>query len=114
MHELGIAQGILTSAIAAAQDAGGTKINGVNITIGALTEVMEDSLQFAWDAIRADTIAEAAELNVTVLTAWSRCALCGHEWEHGRYDGAQCPSCEQYLVSLVRGREMRIDTIDID
>ena len=114
MHELGIAQGILTSAITAANDAGATKINSVNVTVGVLTEVMEDSLHFAWEAIRVETMAEDASLNVTMLTATSRCALCGHEWEHGRYDGAQCPSCDQYLVSLVSGRELKIDSIDID
>lgn len=114
MHELGIAQGILSSAITAAEGAGATRINSVNVTIGVLTEVMEDSLQFAWEAIRAETMAADAELSVTMLAASSRCALCGHEWEHGRYDGAQCPTCGQYLVSLVRGREMKIDTIDID
>lgn len=114
MHELGIAQGILDSAISAAEGADAVRINVVNVTIGELTEVMEDSLQFAWEAIRVETIAEDATLNVTMLTARTRCAVCGHEWEHGRYDGAQCPSCSGYIVSLVRGRELKIDSIDID
>lgn len=114
MHELGIAQGILTSAITAAEDADAFRINIVEVSIGELTEVMEDALQFAWEAIRGGTIAEGATLEVTMLTAESQCALCGHRWEHGRYDGAQCPSCSGYIVSLIRGRELKIDSIDID
>lgn len=114
MHELGIAQGILSSAIKGTEDAGGTKINIVTVSVGELTEIMEDALQFAWEAIREGTIAEDATLEVTMLTAESRCAVCGHTWEHGRYDGAQCPNCSGYIVSLLRGRELKIDTIDID
>lgn len=114
MHELGIAQGILAAATKAAKDAGATRINVVDVTIGELSEVMEDSLQFAWEAIRQDTMASDATLHVTAVTAESQCALCGHRWEHGRYEGAQCPSCNGYVVSLLRGRELKIDSIDID
>ena len=114
MHEMGIAEGILSSSITAAEDAGATKINEVDITVGVLTEVMEDSLQFAWEAITPGTMAEAAVLNVRMLEARSQCADCGHEWEHDRYSGAQCPSCSGYLIRLLTGRELKIDSIDID
>jgi hydrogenase nickel incorporation protein HypA/HybF len=114
VHELGIAEGILSSAIDAAEGAGGSTINVVEVTIGELTEVMEDALHFAWDAIIPETIAAAAVLNVTMVGAASRCADCDHEWEHGRFDGAQCPACGGYLITLVRGRELRITSIDID
>lgn len=114
MHEMGIAEGILSSAITAAEEAGATTINEVDITVGVLTEVMEDALQFAWEAIRTGTMAESAVLNVTMLDARSRCADCGHEWGHDRYSGAQCPSCNGYLIRLLVGRELKIDSIDID
>jgi len=114
MHEMGIAEGILASAITAAEGAAATRINEVDVTIGVLTEVMEDALQFAWEAIRGGTMAEDAVLSVTLVDARSRCADCGHEWTHDRFSGAQCPSCEGYLVSLLQGRELKIATIDID
>jgi len=44
----------------------------------------------------------------------SRCADCGHEWAHDRYSGARCPSCGGWVVMLLRGRELKIDSIDID
>lgn len=114
MHETGIAEGILTAAIQAARDAGASRINTVEVTIGTLTEVMEDALQFAWEALRAGTIAEAADLAVAMVGARSRCADCGHEFAHDRYDGARCPACASYVVELVQGRELRIDAIDVD
>jgi hydrogenase nickel incorporation protein HypA/HybF len=114
MHETGIADGILTSAVKAAEDAGASRINSVEVTIGVLTEVMEDALQFAWEALREGTIAESASLCVTMVEAQSRCADCGQAFSHGRYDGARCPACGSYVVELVQGRELRIDAIDID
>ena len=114
MHELGIAEGILGSAIDAAQGAGGSKINSVDVTIGELTEVMEDALQFAWEAICPGTRAEGSVLDITMVPATSRCADCAHEWVHDRYSGARCPSCGGWVVMLQQGREMKIDSIDID
>jgi hydrogenase nickel incorporation protein HypA/HybF len=114
VHETGIAQGILGSSVTAAEGADATRINTVFVTIGVLTEVMEDALQFAWEAIRPGTMAEGATLEVTMVDACSRCADCGHEWVHDRYSGAKCPSCGGYLITLLRGREMKIDSLDID
>lgn len=114
MHEMGIAEGILSSAITGAEGASATRINTVNVTVGVLTEVMADALEFAWEAIRTGTMAEGAALNITMVDARSRCSDCGHEWVHDRYSGAKCPSCDSYLVSLLSGRELKIDTIDID
>ena len=114
MHELGIAEGILGSAVTAARDAEAVRINTVTVTIGELTEVMEDALQFAWDAICPGTLAEGATLEVHMTRARSRCAECGSEFEHGRYDGSKCPSCGSMFVQLLTGRELKIDSIDID
>ena len=114
MHEMGIAEGILSSAEDAAREAGATRINSVDVTIGELTEVMEDALHFAWEALREGTMAEGATLNVTMLSARTRCFDCGIEFDHGRYDGTRCPECGSYVVQLLTGRELKIDSIDID
>jgi len=114
MHEMGIAEGILTSSLQAARDAGAERITSVSITVGRLTEVMEDALRFAWEAITPDTMADGATLEVVFVEPRSACADCGNEFDHGRYDGARCPACESYIVRLLRGRELKIDSIDID
>lgn len=114
MHETGIAEGILSSALTAASEAGAVRVNSVDVTIGVLTEVMEDALHFAWEVVRSGSAASEAALNVTMVDASSRCLDCGNEWEHDRYSGAKCPSCGGYLIKLLAGRELKIDSIDID
>jgi hydrogenase nickel incorporation protein HypA/HybF len=114
MHEMGIAEGILASAVDAARDAGATRINAVDISVGELTQVVEDALHFAWEVLREGSMAEQAVLNVTVIPARSHCLECGAEYGHSMHDGTRCPTCGSYIVQLVTGRELKIDTIDID
>ncbi len=111
---MGIAEGILASAIAAASDAGATRIDRVDVTVGALTEVMDDALRFAWDALTPGTMAEGSTLSITTPGARSRCVECGVEFDHGRFDGGVCASCGSFLVELLAGRELTISGIDID
>lgn len=113
MHEMGITEGILAAAIEAAEQEGGARINEVRVTIGELTEIVEDALQFAFEALRAGTIAEGATLVVAHLGARSRCPACGTEFDHGRFD-SQCPQCDNPFCEPIQGRELRIDSIDYD
>lgn len=113
MHEMAICDGIVRASIETAEQAGASRINAIDVTIGELTDVIEDALLFAFDIARRGTPAEEATLNVTFLPARSRCLECSATFGHGRFD-AQCPECGSYLVELVSGREMRIDAIDID
>ncbi len=113
MHEMGIVQGILAASIEAAEKAGATRIKEIKITIGELTEIQEFALQFAFESLSPDTLAEGGRLTVSHLGAKSRCGQCGTEFEHGRFE-IICPKCENFLCELIRGREMNIDAIDID
>jgi len=113
VHEMAICDGIVRASVETAQQAGAARINSIDVTIGELTEVVEDALRFAFDVARQGTLAEEATLNVTFLPARSRCHECSETFGHGRFD-AQCPTCGSYLVEPVSGREMRIDAIDID
>lgn len=113
MHEMSICDGILKSAVEAAEAEGATRINHVDVTFGELTQIVEDALQFAFEVLRKDTIAADATLGVTILEGRSSCMDCGAEFRHDRYE-VKCPECSSYLCSLVQGRELRIDSIDVD
>jgi len=113
VHEMAICDGIVRASVETAEQAGASRINAIDVTIGELTEVIEDALHFAFEVARQGTLAEQASLNVTFLPARSRCHECSATFGHGRFD-AQCPECGSYLVELVSGRELSIDAIDID
>jgi hydrogenase nickel incorporation protein HypA/HybF len=110
---MGICDGILSASLDAAAKEGATRINSIDVTIGELTEIQEEALQFAFGVLSKDGVAEGSVLNVTIVPARSRCADCSAEFGHGRFDAA-CPECGSYLCELLQGRELRIDGIDID
>jgi len=113
VHEMGICDGIVTAALETAAKERAVCINSIDVTIGVLTEIQEEALQFAFTVITKDTIADRSALNVTMLKARSVCGECAAEFEHGRFD-AKCPECGSFVCSLLQGRELRIDSIDID
>ena len=114
MHELGIMTGVLEAANTAARDAGATKLLGVKLSIGEMTEAIEDALMFAWEALTEDDpFTEGATLEVNMVSPKSRCLECGVEFEHDRFH-MFCPECDSFATELIAGREMQIDSIEVD
>jgi hydrogenase nickel incorporation protein HypA/HybF len=110
---MGITQGILAASFEAAEKAGATSITEIRISVGELTEVMEFALQFAFESLTPDTIAEGATLVVQHVSAKSRCNACNAEYHHDRFEMV-CPSCGSFSVTLLQGRELQIDSIEAD
>jgi len=113
MHEMGITQSIISTAVEAAEEQGATKISEVRISVGELTEIVDFALQFAWEALTPGTIAEGSTLTINKIGAKSRCGTCGEEFEHGRFD-IVCPKCSSFMCEQLQGRELRIDSIEAD
>ncbi len=114
MHELGIMTGVLDAAKQAAEDAGAEKLLGVTLRIGDMTEAIEDALVFAWDAlIGDDPFCAGAKLEVIMVHPRSRCLECGAEYEHDRFS-MFCPECDSFATELIAGRELQIDSIEVD
>ena len=107
MHELGIMTGVLDAARTASRDAGATKLLKVSISVGEMTEAIEDALT------EGDSFTEGAELEINMIRPRSRCLECGEEFEHDRFH-MFCPKCDSFATELLAGREMQIDSIEVD
>jgi hydrogenase nickel incorporation protein HypA/HybF len=113
MHELGITQSILDIALRHAGEAGAVRIRELNLVIGELASVVDDSVQFYWDIIAKDTIAEGATLNFKRLPARLRCTRCEHEFSMDRQSFV-CPACGSTQVVVAGGEEFFLESIDVD
>lgn len=113
MHEMGIVAGIMASAFDAAAEENACRIDEVRISVGDLTDVVEDALQFAFEVARQDTIAAGATLVVRHVAPKSICHQCGTEFSHDKWD-LTCPSCGGFFCEVIEGRELRIDSIEIE
>jgi len=113
MHELPVAERILEIALKAAQEADAREIVKIHLAIGQLSSFLDDSIQFYWDIIAKDTIAEGAQLEFRRIKAMFHCQNCSHEFVVSS-DSFQCPSCASDVVKLISGNEFFLEAIDIN
>lgn len=113
MHEMGIMSGVLDSVNTAAQNAGATRVLKISLNIGDMTEIIQDSLEFAFEVMSEGTLSEGAELVIKTVTPRSLCLDCGEEFDHDRFHRT-CPHCGSYSTNIIRGREMDIESIEVD
>jgi hydrogenase nickel incorporation protein HypA/HybF len=113
MHELSIMQSALNVALAQARQAGATQVHEIRLRIGALSGVVPDALEFAFEALVPGTLAEHAKLAIERVPARFWCATCS--WEFQSDDMfAECPDCHSLSGELRAGREMEVASLEID
>lgn len=113
MHEADITQGILDIVFKAAEESGAKKINEVTLTIGSLSQIVPDSVEFYFEILTKNTIADGVKLTIDMIPARARCRSCGHEFD-ADYMILTCPKCGDLFGELIAGRELAVESIDID
>ena len=114
MHELGIMTGVMDAVTKSASEAGADKVLKVTLSVGEMTECIEDALAFAFEALsESEPMMDGAELVITMIKPKSRCLECGAEFEHDRFH-MFCPECDSFATELLAGRELQIDSIEVD
>ena len=113
MHELSVTQSLLEIALRHAERAGARHITRLNLVIGELTSIVDDSVQFYWDIISQGTIAEGAQLHFERTPGILRCLSCGHTFPLDGRDYA-CPVCGERQVVAVGGDDFRLESIEVE
>lgn len=113
MHEMGIMEGVLDSALKSAQQAHALRIRKITLSIGDMTECIDDALQFSFEILSENTLAQGATLVLNKVSPRSVCLDCHKEFDHDRFH-RQCPYCQSYSTDLIAGRELSIDSIEVD
>jgi hydrogenase nickel incorporation protein HypA/HybF len=113
MHELGIAQEALRTALDAAGRHGAGRVTRVGLRVGALRAVIPENLAFLFGHAAAGTIAEGAQLAIEEEPLALLCPACGARGE-SRVVVLDCPACGAPGVRLSGGEELRVVDIDID
>ncbi|MGI8660917.1 MAG: hydrogenase maturation nickel metallochaperone HypA [Thermoleophilaceae bacterium] len=110
MHELSLSSAVLDTAL---RHAGGQSVKTVELTIGALRQVVSSSLEFYWEIVSRETPCEGARLELNMVEARVRCKACETEWT---LDDPifRCPSCEDSDVEVLTGTEFFVESIDVE
>ena len=113
MHELSVTQSIVDIVARHAAQAQAKRVVRIHLVVGELSSIIDDSVQFYFDYVSKDTIAEGAELAFVRLPVKVVCEACGHEWQPEGADWT-CPQCRQAKARVVAGREFFVDSIEVD
>jgi hydrogenase nickel incorporation protein HypA/HybF len=113
MHELPVTQSILEIALRHAEQADAVRITDLYLVIGDLSSIIDDSVQFYWDIISRDTIAEGATLHFERTPTEMMCFTCNAPYypERGTLN---CPTCGGDQVHVTGGEEFRLDSINVE
>jgi len=113
MHEMAVTQSILDIAIRHAHQAGASQIHQINLVIGEMSGVVDDSVQFYFDFLSRDTLAQGARLVFDRRPAVYRCRACDTAFNPTGFEWA-CPACGKLDFEVVSGREFRVDSIEVE
>ncbi|MCX5873952.1 MAG: hydrogenase maturation nickel metallochaperone HypA [Deltaproteobacteria bacterium] len=114
MHELGIVQSILEIIEQQMEIHGAKKVSRVDLEFGAMTAVMPNAIEFAFQVLTKDSPVEGAELDIKILPIKAVCLDCHHEPVMETYTPF-CPECSTGILNIIQGKdEMRIVSIEIE
>jgi hydrogenase nickel incorporation protein HypA/HybF len=107
VHELSIAGAVVDTAL---KHAAGRRVTVVTVRVGALRQVVPDSLEFYFGFVTRDTGCEAARLELIEVPGRLRC--CGEEWQVD-FPDFRCASCGG-AASVVAGNELEVESIEVE
>ena len=113
MHELGITENILNITLDKANEGQATKILKINLVIGELSGFVADCIQFYFDTLSKDTIAQGAALHFETVPVEMRCRNCSTVFRP-QDTLWSCPKCGSQSVEISKGRELYIDSVEVE
>lgn len=112
MHELAVTESLLAIVIQSAEENQAQKVTDITLSIGALSSIIDESVQFYWDHISKGTIAEEATLHFNRIRASLRCLDCETEFTL-EDELTPCPNCQGINLNIIAGEEFQVDYIEI-
>lgn len=114
MHEMSIVQALIEQVeieIRESDEAG--VVRGLDVVIGRLSGVHVDSIEFAFEVLSPGTIADGAELRISCPSAVIDCRECSNRQP---MDGMSmhCPNCGSGDVTIEGGRELLLQSIELE
>jgi len=113
MHELAVTQNVLDIVLREAEKAKAKQIKSIQLVIGDLSGIVDDSVRFYFDFISQDTLAQGAVLSFRRIATRFRCRACGTEFSPQDQDWC-CPFCGAPAGEVIAGQEFYIESIEVE
>ena len=113
MHEYSITENILSLALDKASEANAGRITQINLVVGELSGVVAECVQFYFDHISKDTLADGAGLSFETKAVSIRCHKCDNVFTPKNGDWS-CPECQETSIDIISGRECYMESIEVE
>ncbi len=113
MHELAITQSLFELVMEQAKQAEARKVGKINLVIGEMTGVVSDCVQFYFDLISKETLAEGAALSFAMIPARAQCRGREQLFTLKEFDWT-CPHCGGNRLQIVAGKELFVESIEVE
>ena len=110
MHELSLCHAIADVVRPYGTD---KHIDVVRVQVGALRQVVPDSLTFCWSLIREYECMPDALLELEMVPAEVVCRSCGQRSQITSRWSVCCPECDSGDVEVLRGNEFQVTSLDV-
>ncbi len=110
MHELSLCRAI---AGVVKPHAAGRRVDVVRVQVGALRQVVPETLSFCWTLVRDHEDMPGAELELELVGAEVSCRGCGQHSPITSRFSVCCPHCDSGDVAVVRGEEFLVTSVDV-
>lgn len=110
MHELSLCEAIAGVVKPYAE---GRHVDVIRVRVGALRQVVPESLSFCWSLVRDHQDMGDAELELEFVTAQVRCRSCSRDSTITSRWSLLCPHCDSADVEVLCGDEFLVTSLDV-
>ncbi|GAB6095862.1 hydrogenase maturation nickel metallochaperone HypA [Desulfatiferula olefinivorans] len=111
MHELSIVSSLIETAANHVPE--GNRLRGVHVSVGVLSGICAESLEFCFSIVAGENGHPSARLIITPIPARFLCLACGKNYEAESVYHT-CPFCESLEREILEGDRFTLDAIDVE
>lgn len=112
MHELGLTESILKTALGEAARARAAAVRALHLVLSSASHIEPDTVRQHFALISRGTPAEGAELSFTIREVTETCRICGRRFVVRHDEG--CPHCGTPVLAVDPEDELRLESLDLD
>ena len=113
MHELAIAEEIRDIVLKKLRENKRSRVTAVKLVFGEMTSIVPEALTFAFESVSEMTPMSGAKIHVKIVKSKGRCCNCGRVFRIIDLNYI-CPKCSSTDIKIISGREMTVQTIDME
>ncbi|MFW2332015.1 MAG: hydrogenase maturation nickel metallochaperone HypA [Nitrospinota bacterium] len=113
MHEMSVAVDIIEIVEGQLKPGQDQNVTKVNLIIGELSGISVEALEFAFSVAIQNTNLKNSELNIESIKPVAYCNDCMSQFSP-TYKIFLCPNCDTLNVSLIKGKEFEVNSIEVD